>query len=99
MFTEFDDDPMFVMTTGTFGANSILRKDLLKEFALKKNRNIYILPSSVHELILVPDNIGHDVQDLKNMVYEINRTEVDLQDRLSDSVYYYDMKTDTVSVL
>ena len=93
------DDPMFVMTTGTFGANSILRKDLLKEFALKKNRNIYILPSSVHELILVPDNIGHDVQDLKNMVYEINRTEVDLQDRLSDSVYYYDMKTDTVSVL
>lgn len=94
-----DNDFMYIMTNGNFGANAILRKDLLKGFAIRKNRSFYILPSTIHELILVPDDFTHDVQDFKNMVYEINRTKVDLQDRLSDSVYYYDMKTDTVSVL
>ncbi len=94
-----DNDFMYIMTNGNFGANAILRKDLLKGFAIRKNRSFYILPSTIHELILVPDDFTHDVQDFKNMVYEINRTKVDLHDRLSDSVYYYDMNTDTVSVL
>jgi hypothetical protein len=52
--------------------------------------NYYILPSSVHETILIPDNEDYLLSELEEMVWEINRTELMAEDWLSDSVYYYD---------
>ena len=49
----------------------------------------YVLPSSLHELIILPDNGGYDTADLKNMVETANKTVVDACDVLSNSVFFY----------
>ena len=49
----------------------------------------YILPSSVHEVILVPDAPGITEKELCDMVKQANRTVVDEKDILSDNVYHY----------
>lgn len=74
----------------SFGAAGILRNDLLEEFAEKIQGNFYILPSSLHELILVPEKSGFAVDELNTMVKTINQNEVEETERLSDSIYYYD---------
>ena len=47
------------------------------------------MPSSVHELLVVPVNMGMDVGQLKEMVTSINASEVALEEQLSDNVYRY----------
>lgn len=47
-----------------------------------------ILPSSVHEIIVLPYN-DEDVYALKDMVIEVNKSSLDNEDFLSDSVYLY----------
>lgn len=89
------DDPcssMFVLTntTGINGAACILYNDPLKCFGQKIRHDFYILPSSVHEVILVPGSEGLKKEDLTEMVREINKTEVSPNEVLSDSVYEYD---------
>ncbi len=49
---------------------------------------LYILPSSIHEAIVVPAN-GIDGNQLEEMVYSVNRTEVNAEDFLSDEVYVF----------
>lgn len=51
-----------------------------------------LLPSSVHEVILLLDKGEMSVRELETMVQEINQEEVQPADRLSDSVYHYDAK-------
>lgn len=53
----------------------------------------YILPSSIHELILLADDGTLTVEELQNTVREINETEVSESDFLSDEVYHYDVNT------
>ena len=48
------------------------------------------MPSSIHEVILVPDRDGYDPQILCSMVREVNESVVSEDEVLSDSVYYYD---------
>lgn len=51
--------------------------------------NYFILPSSLHELIVLPDNGSYDPAELKSMVITANKTVVDECDILSNSVFYY----------
>lgn len=56
-----------------------------------KGKKFYIIPSSVHECIIVPElQIGMNINDLKEMVKFVNANEVEPQDRLSDNAYYFD---------
>jgi len=48
------------------------------------------LPSSIHELLIIPDNGNFDLKSLENMVKEVNATTVDPADQLTDNVYHYD---------
>ena len=50
----------------------------------------YILPSSIHEVILVPESFGLEPERMQEMVKEINQTGVAPEEVLSDSVYYFD---------
>ncbi len=87
------DDSMWVVTNShkTQGAGCILSKDVLAQLAERMNvKSFYILPSSVHEVIAIPASSTDDVDALASMVKEINRTEVDPQERLTDSVYLYE---------
>lgn len=52
--------------------------------------DFYILPSSIHEVILVPESFGLEPEWMQEMVKEINQTGVAPEEVLSDSVYYFD---------
>ena len=54
--------------------------------------DFFILPSSTHEVLILPDDCGMTYQELKAMVMEINSTQVSPEDRLADEVYHYDTK-------
>ncbi len=73
------------------GAGVMLCKDVLRKFAQEREKDIYILPSSVHDLILIGKDEKWSAEELKVVVCEINRNcqAVRPEDRLSDSVYLY----------
>ena len=62
---------------------------MLEKIEEQYGRDFYVLPSSVHELILIPDTDDRTAEELKEIVMETNRTQVAPEEVLSDSVYYY----------
>lgn len=82
---------MYVITNekGINGAASMMYEDKLHELAGKLNSDLYIMPSSVHEVIAVSSDIG-DPYELAAMVSEVNMSNVELNERLSNQVYHYD---------
>lgn len=96
-----EEIPLFVMSNGDYmnGASVILYKDVLKEFAECMEHNLYILPSSIHEvIILLDDGYAKSPQELEKMVRETNRLVVDREEVLSDHVYYYDREKDEIRI-
>lgn len=91
--------PMYILTNEqeVNGASALLYGDVLKDFANKKGTDMYILPSSIHEVILLPSDRINDPTKLLSMVHDANTTVVSIGDVLSDSVYYYDRKTDHIT--
>ena len=55
--------------------------------------DFYILPSSIHEVILVPASAGISVAEMEKMVCEINETQVEEEEVLSNRAYYYECDT------
>lgn len=72
------------------GAASMLYETELHKLAERLDDDLYILPSSIHEAIVVPASAGIDPGELAQMVFEINMTQVSLSERLSNQVYLYD---------
>ena len=60
--------------------------------------NLIILPSSIHEVIIIPYKDDISLQFCKEMVTEINNTEVDREDILSNSVYIYDRSLERLDI-
>jgi len=86
-------DILYVLTNKirNFGAAVILYEKCLEMVADFLDENFYVLPSSVHEVIIVKESETPWREDgLSEMVAEINRTQVDPEDVLSDFAYYYD---------
>lgn len=73
-----------------FGAAALLYPHLLSHISKIFRKNFYVLPSSVHECILVPDQGQYSRMELTRMVREVNQTQVESDEILSDQVYYYD---------
>ena len=71
------------------GAAMIAHRDVLEKVGELIGSDYYVLPSSLHEVMIIPSN-GQSAAGLQGMVHEINQTEVDVEDRLSDKVQYYD---------
>lgn len=74
------------------GAAAVQCPEFMDKAAEKLGGDFFILPSSIHEVLFVPDNGGFDRRDLENMVQAINETQVEPEDRLSDHVYHYDSR-------
>ena len=91
---------MYVLTndTGINGATCILYDNVLKNFAKVQDSNIFILPSSIHEVMLVPENTETEPEFLTSLVVEANNSAVGLIDLLSDNIYYYDREKDKVYI-
>ena len=86
-----DNQKLYVLTNKdrVLGASLMLDDETLGNFAKEKDKDVFILPSSIHELILVPDFGFLEFERLKMMVKDVNRTLVPSEDVLSDSVYIY----------
>lgn len=81
-----------------YGAACLLYPGVLEGIAEKEGCSLYILPSSIHEVILLPDD-GEIVPDeLKKMVAEVNRSYVAAEEVLTDSLYYFNMQNKEVVV-
>lgn len=88
--------PMYVLTNKQKlqGAGCILYPGVLKGFAEKIGQDFYVLPSSIHEVILVPAKSVESAKMLRDIVSDINRTQVAPDEILADSVYFYSLKRD-----
>ena len=88
---EVGEPKMYVLTnmTSSNGAGAIFCGELLEKIQTKLDSDYYLLPSSIHEVIIVPDEGGYDREELDMMVKTINMTEVNSNDRLADHAFYY----------
>ena len=91
---EPEDERIFVASVpdNVHGAGVLAYPDFMDQAAERVGGDFYILPSSIHELLIVPDTGEMELTDLKNMVQTVNATEVAPEDKLTDSVYHYDIK-------
>lgn len=91
--------PMYVLTneSNSFGAAAMLYDDVLKSFSDRKISDFYILPSSVHELILIPADMVEDTEYLTEMVQQVNSEQVPNEEILSDHAYYYNRTTNQIT--
>lgn len=90
---------MWVITNerGVDGAASMLYEDRLHDLAARLGTDLYLLPSSIHEVIAVPTGMG-EPEELAEMVAEINMGQVELGARLSNQVYHYDKDLRKVTI-
>ena len=88
------DEQMFVATVPdkVHGAGVLAYQDFMDQAAERVGGDFFILPSSIHEILIVPDNGQMDLKTLEDMVKDVNATQVAPADKLTDSVYHYDSK-------
>ena len=60
----------------------------------KLGDDYYVLPSSIHECMILPAGLRPDPKELQDMVREINLTQVEPEEILADSVYRYERHTE-----
>ncbi len=94
------DIPLYVLSNhmGRNGAIAMVYEGMLKDFATVLDHDLIILPSSIHEVLLVPYEEELCMEELKEMVRHVNRTEVAKEEVLSDNVYIYRRKMDKISI-
>lgn len=93
-------ETMWVMSNQNklFGAIAMLHSNKLMKLANKLNSDLYILPSSIHEILCVSAEKFFEVDKLREMVQEVNDTEVAKDELLSYCVYKFSRDTKTVTI-
>ena len=91
---------LYVLTneTQTYGASCMLYPNLLAEFADELASDLYILPSSIHEVLLLPTTARDSDDELRHVVQTVNDNQLPLTQQLSDCVYYYSRASHTLSL-
>lgn len=100
MFAEMPmNEQMYVISNQSRinGAAAMFYEDALSGLAEQMGTDLFILPSSVHEVIAVSTDMGNPEQ-LAQMVQEVNGGEVSVEEQLSDHVYRYDAKSRSISL-
>lgn len=87
-----DGIPMLVVTNRkkVNGAGVIMYPDCLQTIRNKVHSDFYILPSSTHEVLIIPKKSDIHEQELLDMVREVNETGVSEDERLSDNIYCFE---------
>ena len=81
-----------------FGASVILYPGMMESVAEKLDSNLLIIPSSIHEVLVLSDKLTTDWDYLRDMIHSVNKTEMVPQDILSDSLYYFDRETGKITI-
>ena len=86
------DVPMMILTNTIriHGAACMLYPGVLKKMAQRIGKDFFIFPSSIHEVILLPDTGKESSEALKEMIRNVNSTKVAPEEVLSDTLYRYD---------
>lgn len=89
-----EGEPMFVITNQQTmdGASAIFYPEVMKQLGECFQGDFFILPSSIHETIVLPDKGDFDYLSLKSIVQEINNNQVLEEEQLTNDVYHYDVK-------
>lgn len=97
---EIESCQLYVLTNDCRinGAACMLYENMLKDFADRIGSNLYILPSSIHEVIILPKFAMFNKQELINMVRDVNSEGVAVDEVLSYTVYEYDRETGELSM-
>lgn len=92
--------PMYVLSNSRMvnGAAAMLYPDILHNLSESLKSDLYIIPSSVHEVIVLARNMAGDEKSLREMIHTVNETQLEPQDVLSDSLYFYDRKDEKISI-
>ncbi|MCR5100629.1 MAG: DUF5688 family protein [Butyrivibrio sp.] len=81
------------------GASCIFYPELLANIGRRLSKNYYILPSSIHETLVVPEQGDYqEVKILQEMVRQVNKESVNENDFLSDNIYYFDRRTNILKM-
>ena len=88
------EDPFYIASVPDkmMGASVLAYQDFMDQAAERLGGDFYILPSSIHEILLIKDNGLTDRNMLEKMVRDVNSSVLDPEDKLTDSVYHYDSK-------
>lgn len=92
---------MYVINGGqAYGAGVMIYEDFMSSVlnGIKQDTDFYILPASIHELIVVPSSVKCTKDELRGIIAQVNSTVVREEDRLSNELYYWDSKTGKISV-
>lgn len=96
-----DDEPFYVLSNqeSFYGATSILNSNLLSDFADRMNVNkVYIIPSSIHEVLLIPDRLNSSVDEFNSMLRDVNVSCVEETEVLSNNCYIFTRQNVLTSV-
>lgn len=95
-----EEPPIHVLTnsTGRYGAAAMLYTGKIRELADSTGSDLVILPSSLHEVLLVPD-LEEKRQTYRETVGGVNRTVLEPEEVLSDNIYLYSREKDAVELL
>ncbi len=88
--------PMYVLTNTemAFGASAVIQSHIMDQAcSVIGTDKVFVLPSSIHEVLLLPINEGLDITMLSGLVKEVNSTQVAPEDLLSYRVQIYDRTT------
>lgn len=96
----FDETPMYVCSneSGINGVTIMLDTKYFKELSEKLGEDLIILPSSIHEVIAVPKLPEVELEALREMVKDINGTQLAAEEVLGDSVYKYIREDDKITI-
>lgn len=81
------------------GAVCLIYPEVLEHLAQESETDLYILPSSIHETILLADSGRESPGELKSMIVQVNRTQVAPEEVLTDSLYRYDRGKKRVEII
>lgn len=98
--TSFDNN-MYILTNRQKlnGASMLLSQTMMDKVMEKLGERFYILPSSIHETIIMPATKDMKVEDLEQMVREVNASSVLPEDVLSNHVYRYTKESGLVRAI
>ena len=92
--------PMYVLSNKnrTDGAACMLYPKLIGDFSKAIGSNLYIIPSSIHELLLLPAGDDDESGYIQDIIREVNETQLLEEEILSDSLYVYDRELRDIKI-
>ncbi len=96
-----ENDVMFVLSNrdNVQGAVYVFDEKIMKKIAEKLDSSLVILPSSIHETLIVREMEDMDIEYMRDMVRQVNEISVRPEECLSDEVYHYDRETGILSMV